>query len=208
MSHNITIGGGTSVRLPTAGKYCDQDIIVTATGGGGNTSIEDGLVTRSLTSYSNDRVTSVGLSAFQNHTGLLSVDFPNATTIGSNAFNGCTDLVDINLPKVKSIPMMAFYNCKAVTLLDFPCATNLATQSLRNCAALKHLILRSNTVCAMAHTLALDGTPMANGGAGIYVYVPRTLVESYKVASNWKTYYGYGTCVFRAIEDYPDICNP
>ena len=35
MTHNITVEGGTSVRLPTAGKYCDRDIIVTATGGGG-----------------------------------------------------------------------------------------------------------------------------------------------------------------------------
>lgn len=33
MSHNITVDGGTSVRLPTAGKYCDQDIIITAVGG-------------------------------------------------------------------------------------------------------------------------------------------------------------------------------
>ena len=33
MSHNITVQGGTTVRLPTAGKYCDQDIIVTAEGG-------------------------------------------------------------------------------------------------------------------------------------------------------------------------------
>lgn len=33
MSWNITIDGGTSVRLPTAGKYCDQDIIITAEGG-------------------------------------------------------------------------------------------------------------------------------------------------------------------------------
>ena len=31
--HNITVEGGSSVRLPTAGKYCDRDIIVTATGG-------------------------------------------------------------------------------------------------------------------------------------------------------------------------------
>jgi hypothetical protein len=28
MSHNISIEGGTPVRLPTAGKYCDRDIIV------------------------------------------------------------------------------------------------------------------------------------------------------------------------------------
>lgn len=34
MSHNITVSGGTSVRLPTAGKYCEQDIIITAEGGG------------------------------------------------------------------------------------------------------------------------------------------------------------------------------
>lgn len=30
MSHNITVEGGDSVRLPTAGKYCDRDIVVTA----------------------------------------------------------------------------------------------------------------------------------------------------------------------------------
>lgn len=34
--HNITVEGGSSVRLPTAGKYCDRDIVITATGGGGN----------------------------------------------------------------------------------------------------------------------------------------------------------------------------
>lgn len=32
--HKITVQGGSSVRLPTAGKYCDKDIVVTATGGG------------------------------------------------------------------------------------------------------------------------------------------------------------------------------
>ena len=35
MSHNITVEGGTSVRLKTAGKYCDRDIVVKSTGGGG-----------------------------------------------------------------------------------------------------------------------------------------------------------------------------
>ena len=32
---NIEVAGGSSVRLPTAGKYCDRDIVITATGGGG-----------------------------------------------------------------------------------------------------------------------------------------------------------------------------
>lgn len=34
MSINITIEGGTSKRLLTAGKYCPEDIVATATGGG------------------------------------------------------------------------------------------------------------------------------------------------------------------------------
>lgn len=35
MSWNIEVEGGSSVRLPTKGKYCDRDIVVTAKGGGG-----------------------------------------------------------------------------------------------------------------------------------------------------------------------------
>ena len=35
MTHNITVESGKSIRLLTSGKYCDRDIIVTATGGGG-----------------------------------------------------------------------------------------------------------------------------------------------------------------------------
>lgn len=38
--HNITVEGGTSVRLTTAGKYCDRDIIVTAEGGAENLDTE------------------------------------------------------------------------------------------------------------------------------------------------------------------------
>ena len=33
MSFNIEVEGGSSIRLPTKGKYCDRDIIITAEGG-------------------------------------------------------------------------------------------------------------------------------------------------------------------------------
>ena len=32
--HNITVKGGASVLLPTGGKYCDRDIVVTAESSG------------------------------------------------------------------------------------------------------------------------------------------------------------------------------
>ena len=42
MSFNIEVESGTSVRLPTAGKYCDRDIVVTATEGGEGGSYDQG----------------------------------------------------------------------------------------------------------------------------------------------------------------------
>ena len=57
MSFNITVEGGSSVRLPTAGKYCDQDIVITATGGGcGGGGIEH--------TYTVDYIPSVNTRAF------------------------------------------------------------------------------------------------------------------------------------------------
>lgn len=38
MKHYITVESGASVRLPTKGKYCDRDIVITAEGGGGGDS--------------------------------------------------------------------------------------------------------------------------------------------------------------------------
>lgn len=45
---NITIEGGTSKRLLTAGKYCDRDIVVTAEGGGGASPFAAALIRRGL----------------------------------------------------------------------------------------------------------------------------------------------------------------
>ena len=73
------------------------------TGGGGDTSQEDGLVTRTLTSYSNDRVNSVGEYVFYNIKTLTNVELPNVTSIGRYAFYNCTSLTNINLPKVTKL---------------------------------------------------------------------------------------------------------
>lgn len=43
MSHNITVEGGSTITLKTAGKYCDRDIVVTATGGDGGSGLPNGI---------------------------------------------------------------------------------------------------------------------------------------------------------------------
>lgn len=48
---NIEVSSNTSVRLPTAGKYCDRDIVVTATGGGGDGGYGEGFEAGQQTEY-------------------------------------------------------------------------------------------------------------------------------------------------------------
>ena len=66
--HNITIEGGTSVRLPTAGKYCDRDIIITATGGGGggDPALPDGYVRCGYIQFSGEQIVDTGIICNQN----------------------------------------------------------------------------------------------------------------------------------------------
>jgi hypothetical protein len=51
----------------------------------------------------------------------------------------------------------------------------------------------------MSNVNVLQLTKIANGEG--YIYVPASMVDSYKSASNWSTY----AAQIRAIEDYPEI---
>jgi hypothetical protein len=68
--------------------------------------------------------------------------------------------------------------------------------------------LRSETMCTLSNTNAfnycyhilgtVNETYNPNGLKDGYIYVPRALVDTYKVATNWVTYADQ----FRALEDY------
>lgn len=274
MSHNITVQGGTSVRLPTAGKYCEQDIIVTAEGGtedlnavlteqealidelkealqgkasGCGTELEDALITHTVVSeYANDRVTFVGYGTFYGSANLKSISFLNATSIEDYAFYGCRKLDTMNIPHLKTVGAYAFLGanfasldltgvetvetygfanmpqCKSIkaphlitvtasafrgtgttllTVADLGCATSIGAMAFYWNKNLETLIIRTESLCALANTNALSNSKIA-GGTG-YIYVPSALVDSYKAATNWSNY----ASQFRAIEDYPDICG-
>ena len=62
-------------------------------------------------------VTSIGEYAFDDCTGLKSIEIPNSvTSIGQYAFDGCTGLKSIEIPNsVTSIGSSAFYGCSSLT---------------------------------------------------------------------------------------------
>ena len=155
-----------------------------------------------LTSVNMPNVTSIGTRAFSGCTKLPSVDFPNVTKIGSYAFDSCYALTGVKFPNVATIETYAFQKCSALASVDFSSATGIKTYAFNNSSELNTVILRGVPACGLANINAFTGTPFASGKAGGKLLVPRSLVESYKTATNWSVIWGYGTNQFLALEDY------
>ena len=184
-----------------------------------NTALKDRKQITNVTATS----TTIGTSAFENCTGLLTASFPNATTVNTQAFYGCQNMTSLSIPKVTNLTNSVIYNCRALTsvdvslvtttenrafqnswalpIVDFPVVTNLAASCFESCRALATLILRNTSVVTLNNISAFTNTPMRgyNGGSGT-VYVPSNLISSYQTASVWSNLYAEGHVTFAAIE--------
>ena len=171
--------------------------------------------------------TMTGNSQFQGCTGLTSVELPNLSTMtGSSQFQGCTGLEEISIPctylmdnygtfrdctslRKVVLPKSThddgwhiYYGCTALRCIDLG-KRGTFYQDLPDSQQFDTLILRdSSGLYNISKAAQLSATPIANGTG--YIYVPRDLVDKYKAATNWSVYADQ----FRAIEDYPDICDP
>jgi hypothetical protein len=97
---------------------------------------EDAIVTRTLSSYFNNRVTSIGQGAFADAQNLKSVDFPNVKTIGSYAFSGCSSLTTVSFPACTTIDKSAFFNCFSLTAASFPACVTIGSYAFWFCSSM------------------------------------------------------------------------
>ena len=133
-THNITIEGGTSKRLLTAGKYCDRDIVVTATGGG---------ETSDPTSFFQfvKNVELADLDVFNTTDLVVNSEVLNdLTNFASGATNTKVKTITFNTPTFTNINR-AFYNQKLIEELDFENGASVQTaiSAFANCTALKNI---------------------------------------------------------------------
>lgn len=83
----------------------------------GNTEVEDALLTGTITSYENDRITELGRYGLQGKSLLETVSLPNLVKTPIDAFSDCTALKHVSLPKYTGLQggSRMFLRCSALT---------------------------------------------------------------------------------------------
>lgn len=152
MSFNIEVEGGTSIRLPTAGKYCDRDIVVTATGVVVEPVIEALEVTENGTYTAPEGVdgyspVTVNVSGDVDAVvakfiaGTITTIESKATKVCDYGLRGMTSISKVSLPNATTLGTYALYGCTAITEVDMPKVTTLGTYAFARCSGFTYLKL-------------------------------------------------------------------
>ncbi len=139
--------------------------------------------------------------------GIVDAYFPAVTYAGASSFAACLSLKTASFPKLTETAGSMFSGCYALESVDLPKATSTGNYSFEKCYSLKAIILRSTTLCTAGTNIlsnayhylgTVNATYNPSGSKDGYIYVPSSLVNTYKTATNWSTY----ATQFRALESY------
>ena len=131
-----TKDGSTATMKPT-----EMAAKITAIPTGGGDEALKTLTHKTIESYSDDELKTLGNNTFENCKKLKSVDIPNTTSIGSSAFSGCAGLTEISLPQVTSIGQSTFEDCTGLTSVSLPLVEELCGGNFIGCSSLVSVYL-------------------------------------------------------------------
>lgn len=142
-------------------------------------------------------------SLFSECTSLTSVDLSSITDLGQNTFSGCSSLEYLSFPSLNgNIYTATFNGCTSLKKINFNKSPKfIRSNAFQSCTSLEAVIIRGDSVATLSNANNFSSSGISAGTG--YIYVPRSLVDSYKTATNWSTY----ATQIRVIEDYPDICG-
>ena len=170
---------------------------------------------------------------FYNNTTIVTFSelalFKNVTILpvgrsNQSLFNGCTNLTTVNLDNVTNVGNYTFNSCtKLVNLGDTRKITNWGQNNVtgashitfgENFSTMGGLCLAKNTICKWVKILnttsvaSLTGTKLNYESTVPKIYVPDSLVDSYKAATNWSGYASYIFPLSQFATDFPtDYAN-
>lgn len=143
-----------------------------------------------LTSINLPKCEWIGNSAFVNCANISSINFPLCTEICSNAFQSCSNLQTISLPKCKTILDRAFISCIKLQTVSLPKLSSIGAYVFQGCQSLSTAYFMNNSVVTAGADIFYKTPMQYSSYLGYFgsIYVPASLLASYKTATNWATY--------------------
>ena len=121
-------------------------------------------------------------TAFNNCTSLSQISLPMCSRIDNDAFFACTSLSQISLPMCSYIGRYVFAYCP-LTQVSLPMCSYIDDYTFQNCSSLSIITIGYSSVCILINSMTFDHTQITSSTGSIYV--PASLVDSYKSAKNW-----------------------
>lgn len=137
-----------------------------------------------------DNLLTIGMNAFYRCTKLVLTSIPNSvSSIGSNCFNGCASITVKSLPSgITVLNNGIFYGCTGLTEMTiYGDITAVGNTVFGSCANLSKVVFQNITSVPSLTAASSFNNTLISSGSG-YIYVPDSLVNSFKSASNWSTY--------------------
>lgn len=133
---------------------------------------------------------------FEDCSSIEKISLPLWEHLNNSMFTDCSKLKRCYAPKAATIGTYVFQRCNSLLTLCFPSAARFETYPFAYCTNLCALILpKTGSVPYLGGSLCLGKVLFGSTG---YIFVPETLMDSYKSATNWSTY----ASRFKAIENY------
>ena len=160
-------------------------------------------------------VTSIGFAAFEDCTGLTSIDIPNSvTSIGGWAFSRCTGLTSIDIPNsVTSISIGTFRYCSGLTGIGIPnSVTKIGDYAFEGCTRLTSVNIPNSVsyvgFCAFYNTAWYNKQPSGLVYAGMVAYNYKGTMPSGTSITLKEGTLGITCCAFRYCSGLTSIVIP
>ena len=150
-----------------------------------------------ITSAIYPELSTMGSRAFGSCFYLAEVCMPKLTVLAVNAFDYCSSLTSVEFPSVSRAISGSdngngqFGYCINLKTASFPILSGVANSMFKFCSSLESLYLLSTSVAVLSHSNAFASTPIVDSSYLGYfgsIFVPESLVDAYKSATNWSFY--------------------
>ena len=145
-------------------------------------SFEYGLLYGSISAISSTDWTELGIYPMD----ILYVSLPNCTSVSMATFRSCYDLTSVSLPMCEYIGSGAFYDCSSLSQVSLPVCSYIGGLAFYGCYSLSIITIGYSGICSLGDARTFKTTQITSSTGSIYV--PTSLVESYKTAANWSQF--------------------